>query len=66
MLPVWTRLLMPDGRSVVLERHLGADTQGLTGLGDDSDYNLGQLLIGACRPACSASGPNSAPTTAVP
>jgi type IV secretion system protein VirB10 len=34
VLLVWTRLIMPNGRSIVLERQPGADTQGSAGLED--------------------------------
>src|SRR5215471_13668097 len=37
ILLVWTRLIMPNGRSIVLERQPGADTQGFTGLEDEVD-----------------------------
>jgi type IV secretion system protein VirB10 len=33
VLLVWTRLILPNGRSIVLERQAGADTPGNTGLG---------------------------------
>lgn len=44
---VWTRLIMPNGRSIVLERQPGADTQGFTGLEDQVDEHWGELLVGA-------------------
>ncbi|WP_454918786.1 TrbI/VirB10 family protein [Xanthobacter sediminis] len=44
VLLVWTRLVMPDGSSIVLERLQGADTQGFSGLEDEVDYHWGQLL----------------------
>jgi type IV secretory pathway VirB10-like protein len=47
MLLVWTRLIMPNGRSIVLERQPGADTQGFAGLEDQVDYHWGQLFMGA-------------------
>ncbi len=34
VLLVWTRIVMPDGGSIVLERQPGADTQGYAGLED--------------------------------
>ena len=39
MLMVWTRLIMPDGQSIVLERQEGADPQGYSGLQDGVDYH---------------------------
>jgi len=47
VLLVWTRLLMPNGRSIVLERQPGADTQGFAGLEDDVDHHWGRLLMAA-------------------
>jgi type IV secretion system protein TrbI len=38
---------MPSGRSIVLERQPGADTQGFAGLEDQVDYHWGQLFMGA-------------------
>lgn len=37
ILLVWTRLILPGGRSIVLERQPGADTQGFAGLEDQID-----------------------------
>jgi type IV secretion system protein TrbI len=47
VLLVWTRLILPNGRSIVLERLPGADTQGFAGLEDQVDYHWGQLLTAA-------------------
>jgi type IV secretion system protein TrbI len=47
VLLVWTRLIMPNGRSIVLDRQPGADTQGLAGLEDQVDDHWGQLFAGA-------------------
>ena len=47
VLLVWTRLIMPNGRSIVLERQPGADTQGFTGLEDEVDHHWGRLAIAA-------------------
>ena len=44
VLLVWTRLIMPNGRSIVLERQPGADGQGFAGLEDDVDQHWGRLL----------------------
>ena len=46
MLLVWTRLIMPNGRSIVLERQPGADTAGYSGLEDEVD-NHWKALLGA-------------------
>jgi type IV secretion system protein TrbI len=47
VLLVWTRLIMPNGRSITLERQPAADTQGFAGLEDQVDEHWGQLLAGA-------------------
>jgi type IV secretion system protein VirB10 len=47
VLLVWTRLIMPNGKSIVLERQPGADTEGYAGLEDDVDYHWGSLFKGA-------------------
>jgi type IV secretion system protein TrbI len=47
VLLVWTRLIMPNGRSIVLERQPGADTQGFTGLEDEIDQHWGRLAMAA-------------------
>lgn len=39
VLLVWNRLIFPNGRSIVLERQPGADTQGYAGLEDGVDYH---------------------------
>jgi type IV secretory pathway VirB10-like protein len=46
VLLIWTRLIMPDGSSVVLDNLPGADTQGYAGLEDGVDYHLWRLLRG--------------------
>lgn len=40
----WTRLIMPDGRSIVLGRQPVADPSGYAGLEDEVDNHLGQLI----------------------
>jgi type IV secretory pathway VirB10-like protein len=47
VLLVWTRLIMPNGRSIVLERQPGADTQGFAGLEDEIDHHWGRLFTAA-------------------
>ena len=44
VLLVWTRLIMPNGRSIVLERQPGADPQGFAGLEDEVDHHWGRLF----------------------
>ncbi|MFZ5716002.1 MAG: TrbI/VirB10 family protein [Bradyrhizobium sp.] len=47
VLLVWTRLLMPNGRSIVLERQPGADAGGYAGLQDEVDNHWLELFKGA-------------------
>ena len=47
VLLVWNRLILPDGKSIVLERQVGADAQGFSGLEDEVDYHWGQLFRAA-------------------
>ncbi|WP_316228028.1 TrbI/VirB10 family protein [Bradyrhizobium sp. SZCCHNR3015] len=47
VLLVWTRLIMPNGRSIVLERLPGADTAGYAGLEDGVDNHWGALFKAA-------------------
>jgi type IV secretion system protein VirB10 len=44
---IWTRLILPDGRSIVLENQPGADTQGYSGLQDGVDNHWGSLFEAA-------------------
>ncbi len=43
VLLVWNRLIMPNGRSIVLERQPGADTEGFAGLEDGVDHHWWSL-----------------------
>jgi len=47
ILLVWTRIIMPDGTSIVLERQPGADTGGYAGLEDEVDNHWGMLFKAA-------------------
>ena len=47
VLLVWTRLLLPDGRSINLERQPGGDAQGYSGLQDRVDDHWGALFKAA-------------------
>jgi type IV secretion system protein VirB10 len=47
VLLVWTRLILPGGRSIVLERQPGADASGIAGLEDEVDYHWGRLFLAA-------------------
>ena len=44
---VWNRLIMPNGRSIVLERQSGADPEGYAGLEDQVDNHWGMLFKAA-------------------
>jgi len=47
VLLAWDRLIMPDGRSIVLERQPGADGAGFVGLQDRVNQHWGNLLKAA-------------------
>ena len=47
VLLVWTRIIMPDGMSIVLDRQPGADAAGYAGLEDDVDYHWWELTKAA-------------------
>ena len=47
VLLVWTRLILPNGRSIVLERQPGADTAGNAGLEDEVDNHWRELFKAA-------------------
>jgi type IV secretion system protein VirB10 len=44
VLLAWSRLIMPNGRSIVLERQPGADAAGYAGLEDEVDNHWGALF----------------------
>ncbi|WP_275448602.1 TrbI/VirB10 family protein [Mesorhizobium sp. IRAMC:0171] len=44
---VWNRLILPNGRSIVLERQPGTDTEGYAGLEDGVDYHWWDLVKAA-------------------
>ena len=47
VLLVWNRLILPNGRSIVLERLPGADAGGYAGLEDGVDYHWWDLMKAA-------------------
>ena len=47
VLLAWTRLIVPNGRAIVLERQPGADTQGFAGLEDGVDHHWWDLAKAA-------------------
>ena len=44
---VWNRLIMPNGRSIILERQPGTDSEGYAGLEDQVDNHWGMLFKAA-------------------
>lgn len=47
VLLVWTRLILPNGSSLTLDRLSGVDTEGYAGLEDGVDWHWRRLLAGA-------------------
>lgn len=47
VLLAWNRLILPDGRSIVLERQPASDPRGYAGLQDGTDYHWGGVLKAA-------------------
>lgn len=47
VLLAWDRLILPGGRSIRLERQLGADARGMAGLSDRTDHHWGSMLRAA-------------------
>lgn len=47
ILLVWTRIILPDGHSIVLERQPGADSAGYAGLEDGVDHHWAGLFRAA-------------------
>jgi type IV secretion system protein VirB10 len=47
VLLAWNRLILPDGRSITLERQPGADPRGFSGLQDRTDYHWGSVIKAA-------------------
>lgn len=47
ILLAWNRLILPDGRSIVLERQPASDPRGFAGLQDGSDYHWGGVFKAA-------------------
>jgi type IV secretory pathway VirB10-like protein len=46
VLLIWTRLILPDGSSIILDNLPGTDTQGYAGLEDGVDYHTWRLIKG--------------------
>lgn len=47
VLLVWTRLIMPDGSSIILDRLPGTDPSGNAGLTDKVNWHWGRIFAGA-------------------
>jgi type IV secretory pathway VirB10-like protein len=47
ILLAWNRLILPDGRSIVLERQPASDPRGYAGLQDGTNYHWGGVLKAA-------------------
>ena len=47
VLLAWDRLILPDGRSIQLDRLSGADVRGFAGLQDGTDYHWGNMAKAA-------------------
>lgn len=47
ILLIWNRMIFPNGRSIVLDRQPGADSEGYAGLEDGVDYHWGELFKAA-------------------
>lgn len=56
---VWTRLILPSGRSVVLENLPGVDRQGMAGLQDQVDRHGDQILAAGALSTLLAIGAQS-------
>src|ERR1700730_657337 len=63
VLLVWTRLIMPNGTSIVLEQQPGADTQGYAGLEDDVDNHWAMLIKAAMLSTLLSVGAEAGPSS---
>lgn len=61
-LVVWTRLIFSDGRSIDLDRMVGTDAAGQSGLTDRVDNHSGKLLMAGLLSALFGVGTNAATT----
>jgi type IV secretory pathway VirB10-like protein len=59
-LVVWTRMILPDGRSLDLDRMVGADAAGQSGLADRVDNHTGKLLMAGLLSTLFGVGANAA------
>ncbi|WP_095203481.1 TrbI/VirB10 family protein [Mesorhizobium carmichaelinearum] len=63
VLLVWNRIIMPNGRSIVLERQPGADSEGYAGLEDGVDYHWRELFKAAALSTLLSIGAESGSTS---
>ena len=56
---VWNRLIMPNGRSIILERQPGSDSEGYAGLEDQVDSHWGMLFKAAILSTLLSVGANA-------
>jgi type IV secretion system protein VirB10 len=61
-LVVWTRLIFPDGRSLDLDRMVGTDAAGQSGLSDRVNNHTGKLLMAGLLSTLFGVGANAATT----
>jgi type IV secretory pathway VirB10-like protein len=61
-LVVWTRLIFPDGRSIDLDRMVGTDAAGQSGLTDRVNNHTGKLLMAGLLSTLFGVGANAATT----
>lgn len=61
-LVVWTRLIFPDGRSIDLDRMVGTDAAGQSGLTDRVNNHSGKLLMAGLLSTLFGVGANAATT----
>jgi type IV secretion system protein VirB10 len=56
ILLIWTRLIRPDGSSIVLDRQNGTDAQGQSGVADKVDFHWKRLIGAAVLSTVIAAG----------
>ena len=61
-LVVWTRMILPDGRSIDLDRLVGTDAAGQSGFADRVDNHTGKLLMAGLLSTLFGVGANAATT----
>ncbi len=59
-LVVWIRMILPDGRSIDLDRMVGTDPAGQSGFKDSVDGHTGRLVVGGLLSVLFGVGANAA------